>query len=763
MSPICIGPRSHALLGSPLDSKISLSITFAPIVSWPFVTIVALALAWLVLGVYRPRLSGQPDKLRIALTTLRMAMWLVLLVAMLRPSLLWSEKDERPRVLYVAADASRSMTVADAAGGKTRRDALLDLVDDNSSLLAGDDLVQVRLFDFAADAAAVETLDDQPDGDWTDLGNTLETLTNQARGERVLGAVILSDGANRTPKRSNTVPADLARQFAEQTGASVFAVPFGASDLSAGGIDLAVETVSVDPLAFVKKTVPLQAQLRFSGFAGRTARVRVVLEDRTGLGDGEAGELKPLPMSRVATPMTEVTVDGNDIRLPIDLSFVAEEPGEFKLRVEVEAADGEAQLANNARETLITVRKNGLKVAYFDTARWEKRFLGKINKTARIQLDYVFVPDASSIDRILKARDWFAPNEYDVFLIGDLPPELFAADSEFAVGLLNRARAGAGLGLLAGTKLLTKRPPPFLEDVLPVTWRGREPRTDKDGFAFQPTTFGRASYVLRGVADVWEELPPFDRVFNVKPRNVAVSVMAETPDGDPLLVSAETGRGRTAVLTTADTWMWAMAGHADIHQRFWQQLLLWLGRKELDSDAPVWVKVEPRTADQGVPVEVSFGARDSEGEPRSDTKLSVTVQKPDGTELSLPSGSGEIVRALFEETDRPGDYWLTATSETPEGDTFEATSRLLINRRDAELDSPAADPAQLEQLTAASGGITIAPERFSEWLGDLLKASRESDVVKQTAVNIWDGWPLLAIFVSLLIVEWTIRRTRGLV
>lgn len=740
-----------------------MQLTFAPIVSWPLAVLIAAALAWLVLGVYGRRLQGQPTKLRVSLTTLRMAMWFVLMFAMVRPSLLWSEPDERARVIYVAADASRSMTVNDGLDAKSRREVLLDLIARNSSLLAGDERVRVELFDFADSLTPVDKLTDAAEGDWTDLAAVIEDITERSRGERALAAVLLSDGANRTPTSTGGKAVVAAQRFAEQTGVSVHAVPIGSSDLSAGGVDLAIESISVDPLAFVKKTVPLQAQVRVSGFTGQSAKVRVLVEDRNGLEDGQPGELKPRSLSASATPIVEVKVtDGNTI-VPVDLSFVADEPGDIKIRVEIESADGETQLANNSREALVTVQKNGLKVAYFDTARWEKRFLGRINSSARVQLDYVFVPDTRSLKRVLDARDWFGPNEYDVFLIGDVPPELFAADSEFAKGLLKRVRGGAGLGLIAGAKLLGDRPPPFLQDVLPVTWRGRDPRVKEDGFALVPTPVGLGSFVLRGVTDQWKQLPAFDRVFDVSPRNAAIPVLAETPDGEPLLIAAETGRGRTAVLATADTWMWAMAGYSDTHQRFWQQLLLWLGRKELDTDKPVWVSIEPRTVDQGRPVEIKYGARTADGEPREDVKYRLSVTKPDGETVELPASSGLTPLSELADTSQNGDYWIKVEATTPEGETNSATTRLLVNLRDAELDSPAADPAQLEQIAAASGGVTVSPDRFDSWLSDLLQASRESDIVKMSSIALWDRWPLLAVFLALLSIEWTIRRLNGLV
>ncbi len=44
---------------------------------------------------------------------------------MLRPEIQHQERDEKPRVMLILTDASRSMTTPDAPGGLTRRDALI--------------------------------------------------------------------------------------------------------------------------------------------------------------------------------------------------------------------------------------------------------------------------------------------------------------------------------------------------------------------------------------------------------------------------------------------------------------------------------------------------------------------------------------------------------------------------------------------------------------------------------------------------------------
>ena len=72
----------------------------------------------------------------------------------------------------------------------------------------------------------------------------------------------------------------------------------------------------------------------------------------------------------------------------------------------------------------------------------------------------------------------------------------------------------------------------------------------------------------------------------------AAQVLAETPDGKPLLLSQEVG-GRVMAFAADSTWRWWMGGHEAEHKRFWRQADPVAGpqgsadrRERLDSPGP---------------------------------------------------------------------------------------------------------------------------------------------------------------------------------
>jgi hypothetical protein len=230
-------------------------------------------------------------------------------------------------------------------------------------------------------------------------------------------------------------------------------------------------------------------------------------------------------------------------------------------------------------------------------------------------------------------------------------------------------------------------------------------------------------------------------------------------------MAADTGRGRTMAFAVDSTWLWHMRGHEEVHQRFWQQMILWLARKELEGDQPVWVLVDPRNYAPQSEVSATFGARDENGQSLSDATFTVKITGPDGEERTLtPQRSGDQNFALFNNTELPGDYWVTVTAQRQGAAVgLPATTRFIVDPRDLELDNPAADPDLMAEIAALTGTSAIAPENVPSFLQNLLSAGLTTELTQHTQVNLWDNWPLLLLFVLLLMSEWFLRKRRGLV
>ncbi len=754
-----------------------------PIWSLPIVIVVTLlAIATVWTGYQFSR--GLSSNRRMTLAAVRMLTVIVLLVGMLRPQIQWIAAEGDKANIWVLTDQSRSMSVPDGPGGVTRRVALqqtLESVDDELRALSKE--VSITLQDFASTPELIEEVDETADGQQTAIGSVLGEAVKRTGQTPLTSIFLLTDGAQRAVPPYDEDPRLPARELGE-LGVSLYPVPIGKASSIDAAADVAVEEIQVDPVVFVKKRVPVQVALRWAGAGGQQLRVRLFIEDRAGLKPGESGKMVPIPPSEFSR--TDVTID---TRMPtgsemVELSFTPELAGEYKISAVVEPVTGEVQTRNNSRATLVTVRQGGLRVAYFDIFRTEVKSIRQLNASEKVQIDFqmmrsgAFAQDTSVDDR------WFEPGRYDVFIIGDVAAEQFGEKNLQA--LAARVREGAGLLMLGGYHTYgaggyAETP---LETFIPVAMRPEEEQPAgvfsdqlqiRDEIQLQPSTAGNRHYVTRidtpgRNEQAWLDLPPLLGASRIQAKSNFVEVLATSTTGDHLIVAAETGRSRVMCFAFDQTYLWSQAGFETLHRRFWRQSVLWLAHKELETDQPIWVRVTPKAVDPGARVTLEYGARTEEGVPRKDAILQATITGPDGTRKTL-TGT-EIEEGLFAEFDEtvvPGDYFVEVAEVNNQGQTsLPTTARFLVHDRDLELDHPIVDRVLLDEIATLAGLSTdsqvIPPENLEEFLKDFLKRKPwKNDAEVTSSLSLWDGWPILLIFASLMTAEWVLRKKSGLV
>jgi hypothetical protein len=266
---------------------------------------------------------------------------------------------------------------------------------------------------------------------------------------------------------------------------------------------------------------------------------------------------------------------------------------------------------------------------------------------------------------------------------------------------------------------------------------------------------------------IWNKLPPLEGANRFGRPTPAAQVLAETADGQPLLVVQEAG-GREMAFAGDTTWHWWMEGFEPEHKRFWRQVILWLARKDELADGNVWVKLAERRFSRGQQVTFTAGAQSPQGEPRTDATLEAEIELPDGSTQKLNLvRQGEHMSGSFDATQGAGDYAISVKAHDPQGANLgEAKSRFLVFEQDLELDNAVADPtllASLSAITAQAGGESLAPEELGRLLTRLQQQPKEMEIETQVKLTPWDTWPFFALFVGVISVEWYLRKKWGLV
>ncbi len=738
-----------------------------------------LALGLLVLvslaGIPRDRLSGPR---RLALTALRLLAAVLAILALWRPTLIHSESRRQPATLVLLVDQSRSMGVADAFGGKTRWQALRETL--TEALPALDALraeeIEIQLYTFDADTHALAWQDgkvelpEHPGGEQTAIGAALEDVLRREAGKRLMGVILLSDGAQRAYAPRDLAPQNPARRLAD-LGFPLYAFAFGQGRGLGQSRDVAVKDLLVNPTVFVKNELAIETNVRVDGLVNQDIPVQLLFESPTG------------KMSVVATQELHSAQDG--ATLPIEMSYVPETPGEYKLTVRAEKQPGEVVTTNNELSTFVTVLKGGLNVLYIEGAlRVEQKFLRRsLDASADIKVDYVRLtaPDKAR-PRTLDLKPLLARGKYDVYVVGDVDSEWFRPDELAA--LADVVQQGAGLMMLGG--LHTFAPGGYfntpLADLLPIVmnqWDRQQPgepilpqlhlpgpirmvpskRLGTRHFALQlaPADANRS---------VWERLPPLDGANKFDRLKPSAQLLAETTDGKPLLVAGEAG-GRVMALAVDSTWRWWLAGFETEHKRFWRQAVLWLARKDEQTEGNVWIKLAQRRYAPGGRVELAAGAKSPQGDIYTDAELTAEVIQPDGKHRTVHLlRAGEEFSGVFAETQQAGDYTVVVSATRAGEDLGTAKARFLIYEQDLELDNAAADPsllASLAKVSEQSGGRLLQPEDLPGLVDEIKDRPLEREVSREVKETPWDTWPFFALFVSVLSLDWLLRKKWGLV
>ncbi|MCA9057855.1 MAG: hypothetical protein KDA85_05125 [Planctomycetaceae bacterium] len=749
-----------------------MSLHFEPVWNWLLTIVAIAAMVFVLLFGYPRRIRHLPVQWRRILFTLRLASLLLLALLLLRPVLVLERNDDANLVLYLLADESRSTQTRDMPGGISRRDAILKLIADAQPLLQRleENGTEIRLRDFAEQLTPAPVPAPTAEGRMTAQGAVLNALSEEAGNSRVV-TLMLGDGRQAAGGSLDADPLQAARIMGRRQQ-PVYTVPFGGAESIEEGLDLALDELDVTTDVFGGNVLPVRVRLKTKGARGETLNVRLFAEDRSRVGPGTSGPMVPVEFAAQTLPIVQYTPQSATEETVLELRMIPDQIGEIKIAVEATPLPTELRRTNNRVEAIIRVRHGGIRVAYLDRLRPEVKWLRPINRSRIIQLDYFTVWSGRFASRTNIPDDIFRPGRYDAYILGDIPASSLTATQQRQ--LLECCRGGAGLMMIGGLSNFGNggyQDSP-LAPLIPVDLADSSEQL-QDRQKVLPTVAGLGHYLMRIAPPeqnraLWEELPELPGVSLLRRRAGSLAqVWRAWRPPVPLLIGQDLGGTRVVAFAGDETWRWFMQGHPEQQQRFWRQVIFWLTHKDLDLEQAVWVSAQPPDVSPGNPTELSFGARDSEGNPLDDVEFALEVTGPDGQKHDLrPRPSGSFSVADFTETMESGDYWahVHATKDgVPLQPIPDAMARFTVNSRDPELDYPAADPDLLREVAHLSGGSFLTAEEFLLRLEDWAEHGLPGAQMKRTQRRtLWDNWFVVLAFVIFVAAEWTLRRKRGL-
>ena len=707
------------------------------------------------------RLNRSRRNFILILRTLAAAMvlWLVLMPAIE----LRAVSKVRSRVA-VLVDDSKSMSLATGEG--TRIEAVQKHLRNNQVGFA--DLENRALVETSLFSERVRPVDSIPanlkaQGNETDLGNVLKELKQSLSG-RDLGAVLVySDGTD-----TRNLSIERAAELSKSLDVPIYT--FGFSSASSAS-DLAINRIVGDDFAFVHNTVSIDVDIEQKGL-GLSATMVSLKKDQ----------------QIVATKEAVFDADG---RARVSFEFKPREIGKLAYEVSIPVQEGEAVLSNNKRSLVLKVIRDRIRVLQVaGRPSWDERFLRELLKrNPNIDLISFFI--------LRTPTDIQRASQDELALIPFPVNELFTKELEtFDIVIYQNfnyrpyrmahylrniqeyvLKGGSFLmiggnqsfdnGFYAGTPLAS---------VLPVrlggvgSWDQVEytPRLTEQGSEHPITRIGEPGEPPQSV---------FARLPMLKGANVSLGLMPDAqallshpslPGNPPIVSIRDVGRGRSMAVTTDSLWFWRFAavseeGSGREFDRFWNQSLRWLIK---DPDL-ARVRLKTGKSVHAVGDEVTAEVRVMGADYRGATDARVEAQL-----IQLDGGQTKVLKDLKLKANSegqailnfgklsPGSYNLRTKAFQGEQNIGTAVEPLVVEAAESELQSPFPRSDILKAISKASAGKYQDVDRELPEIE--IKDPRRIEINRTRQIPIWDTGVILTVFLSLLGLEWWLRRRWGL-
>lgn len=748
-------------------------VSLSPLPSWVLGLLalgVVLGVVFACLGVRREPVRAR----RYLMWALRLGAGVCALFFLLEPAMRRMQVARVKNRVAVLVDRSGSMNFPVAPKGPTRSaevaEALTELAPQFEAQRERSSF-EVFGFDPELGPVTVEQLRSQPArASRTDLFAALRSLKASDGGgsRRLSGVIVFSDGADN---------ADLAQGLTPAAAATLkdFGVPITTVAIGGGALaDLSVDAVKVDDFAFVRNSMSAEIEVHGRGYKGQ--QVPVVLKR-----EGQVVGSK------------SIQFESDDDTQSVKFTFTPDQTGRFVYTASVPVLPDEAVVENNSRSFALKVIRDRVRVLLVaGRPSWDERAIrGILKQDANVELiSFYILRSGSDQTGVLEEPRELSlipfPREeifqkkidtFDLIIVLNFPHEDSGISlQQFQRDIERYVNNGGAIAYLGGDRSFGESPTtstPF-DAVLPVTTAGQ---ADQQPFVPRLTPEGqRHPITLLATGNTsseaaWASLPTVPGMNLTRPKPGAIVLLDhpfDTIDGHnaPLLAIAEIGRGRSLALMTDGSWRWGLPSHgqgaANRHyERFWSNAIRWLVR---DPDlTTLSVTAEAPSVEPGQPVVALVVARQSDYQPAAGAAISVElVSAEDGRPMgqaTAVAGPDGVARLEFP-APPPGAYKLQGRASALDKPLGEGGDAVAVRAVGPELSDVRVNGALLADIARTTGGRFF--DRPSLSLSDVpLVEPPLVEVGRSKDQPLWDRWSWLLVMVTIVGLEWAVRRRFG--
>lgn len=757
-----------------------------------------------LLVVWAYRTIEAPRWLKVGCAAIK-ALAVVLLAAMLvEPMRSESKPVPGANLIAILADRSQSLQLTDPGESSSRAELLKTRLDRAAAwqVRLGQDF-DVRRYEF--DRQLVPVADFQEfaaEGEASSIITSLASVADRYSQRPTAGILLFTDG-NATDFSESSI--DWSQY------PPIYPVVLGADEISN---DIGVRRVTATQTNFEAAPVTLTAEIEGEGLAGQSVVVELLDEQSEVLQTRTVTDVRD---AQIFSVRFQVKPDQRGVLFYQVRAFAESQRGLF----DDPGKSSEATLLNNSRMVMVNRGRGPYNVLYVSgRPNWEFKFLNRalaeddeielhgLIRIAKREPKFQFRKKDSDANRIFTNTDDQTKEQveqydepvllrvgnlkkgelsggfpksadelfgYHAVILDDLEADYFTQDQKSLIQDFV-SRRGGGFLMLGGRESFAEgkyhRTP--IGDLLPVYLSGAKQLPEQSEFTLALTREGKLEPWVRVRSTEQEEQRRLDempllRTLNpvgaLKPGASELSVV-RTSRGEsrPALITQRFGKGRTGAFLIGDLWRWKL--HQDSPdnedlEKAWRQAIRWLV-----GDVPQSVQVETvrKQDDPNRPVQIAVEVNDENFKPLDNAEVTVEVTTPERETLTLTAEAIDAVSGQYASTyvpRTPGMYRARVTAKNPDGSEIEQTETGWVSE-------PAVDefltlkPNRnfLETIARETGGEVVSLSNLDAFVRTL--PEREIPVVEPKIHAVWHKWGVFFLAVGLLVLEWGLRRWKGL-
>ena len=625
----------------------------------------------------------------------------------------------------------------------------------------------------------------------TNLARAMREVLNRLEGRRLSAAVVVSDGQN-TGAAKGGGRLSGARQMAQQRGIPVYTVTVGDPRPP--------RNIMVAQLQGPREARQ-KSRLSFTAFVTQRLMSRQVVDVtlfQSRLGEDQWEDTGVSAQVELGGTAEEVGADDEQGLKEVLLTAEApDEVGLHRYRARIEPLAEEMIVTDNEAAATVRITDQKLSVLFVSgDAGWEFQFLrnyllkmsehygatiwqqnadARFNQDASTGMKRATLP--SSRDELFK---------YDVIILYDPRPAEGMNDT--LLGMLEEfvGKHHGGICYIVGNKYTDKNVTgggafESLADLLPVVLARQDSAIalqfegvkEMSAVRLSPSGMGHPMMQLASRAEentsIWDILPgtyrsrPVSRLKTLATAlavNAAPGRLTSDQQPEPVIAIQYYGKGRVLYMGFDSTWRWRSLEEAAHYERFWENVLDFLGQGRLEKKR-ILITTNGEKFDAGSDIRVRVEAYDRDFAPMRSKTLTLamrSVGEEKGTEYVLETDKPGSYTGIIP-ADRVGMFEIDAVAdETEQADWMPedvAVRRIEIDLPQEEFRRPEANREALIELAGSDERCV----RLAD-VGKLCGLIPAGVVTVPTEIThpIWNTKFMLMLLGLLLVVEWVFRK-----